>query len=131
MYEEKGYYSFFIIVLIIGLLMSVLFGFKKYMEEITIKKVDYEEDYVILKLNKNGQCAIDETKSNWIETDKKMCKIYLEKNQKNVYVRNNMGRIFTYKVNESDKPILDFSLSYDKTYLAVGGVDSINIHLMI
>ena len=32
-------------------------------------------------------------------------------------------------VNESDKPILDFSLSYDKTYLAVGGVDSIKYTL--
>ena len=127
--KKKGIILFLIIILISGLLTAVIFGFKKYMEEITLKKVEYEEDYVMLLLNKNGDCAIDETKSNWIETDNKKCKIYLDEEKKSVFVRNKMGRIFTFDINESNKPILDFSLSFDKTYLAVGGVDSIKYTL--
>ena len=120
----------FFLVLIFFLVISCTFVYLYYKEsDIVIKDVYLENDNIIIQLNKNAKCSLDDeinNKTNWVESTNNKCFFSFKDKISNIYTKDNNKKITKHEINKDFYILDEINVQKDKFYIAVNGEEKIN-----
>ena len=120
----KNWIIFIIIIVLVIVEAILLFKhFNKKIDDIKIKKIYINDQNIIVKLNKNAKCKINDSKT-WVSSKDKKCTFNFVEKVSKIYTKTEDGNIIEHKADETFGIINGVNV-IDNIYLIEGEIEKI------
>ena len=122
------------LILVALLIISCSFVYLFYNKsDIEIYDTYLENDNIIVKLNKNAKCSLDNKineKTNWINSKDKTCILNFKDKIEYIYTKDSNDKILKHEIKKQFSIVDDIKVEKKKIYIAVNATEKINYSII-